>query len=206
MVPPNTDNQFHPHRVILEERRPASLHLPPPAWPSRDVRPLLRPGPASAGPGGSPAPCVPRRRGGATQATPFVHGLSALRGGETTASSPGRRALRFKVRGDVRTMESQDKVLVCRDCGKEFLFSAGEQAFYAEKGFQNEPTRCRNCRAARKGGPTSGESGPPRTLFGAVCSETIRTLRLRSCAFGSSTRCARNLPICWNSCTAARKR
>jgi len=68
-------------------------------------------------------------------------------------------------------MESQDKVLVCRDCGKEFLFSAGEQAFYAEKGFQNEPTRCRNCRAARKGGSPSGESGPPRTLFAAVCSE-----------------------------------
>ena len=71
-------------------------------------------------------------------------------------------------------MEFQDKVLVCRDCGKEFLFSAGEQAFYAEKGFQNEPTRCRNCRAARKGGSPSGESGPPRTLFAAVCSECGR--------------------------------
>jgi len=68
-------------------------------------------------------------------------------------------------------MESQDKVLVCRDCGKEFLFSAGEQAFYAEKGFQNEPTRCRNCRAVRKGAPASSDSGPSRTLFAAVCSE-----------------------------------
>lgn len=71
-------------------------------------------------------------------------------------------------------MDHQDKVLVCRDCGKEFLFSAGEQAFYAEKGFQNEPTRCRNCRAARKGGgpgsmPT--ESQGARPLFAAVCSE-----------------------------------
>jgi len=55
-------------------------------------------------------------------------------------------------------MDFQDKVLVCRDCGKEFLFSAGEQAFYAEKGFQNEPTRCRNCRAARKGG--AGAAAP----------------------------------------------
>jgi len=68
-------------------------------------------------------------------------------------------------------MESQDKVLVCRDCGKEFLFSAGEQAFYAEKGFQNEPTRCRNCRAVRKGAPASSDSGSSRTLFAAVCSE-----------------------------------
>ena len=36
----------------------------------------------------------------------------------------------------------EDKTLVCKDCGKEFIFTAGEQAFYAEKGFQNEPTRC----------------------------------------------------------------
>jgi CxxC-x17-CxxC domain-containing protein len=71
-------------------------------------------------------------------------------------------------------MDFQDKVLVCRDCGKEFLFSAGEQAFYAEKGFQNEPTRCRNCRAARKGGAAGSaapESGGSRPLFSAVCSE-----------------------------------
>jgi len=69
-------------------------------------------------------------------------------------------------------MDFQDKVLVCRDCGKEFLFSAGEQAFYAEKGFQNEPTRCRNCRTARKGGgPAPQDSPSPRPLFSAVCSE-----------------------------------
>ena len=44
----------------------------------------------------------------------------------------------------------QDKTLVCRDCGAEFVFTAGEQEFYAEKGFQNEPTRCKECRTARK--------------------------------------------------------
>ena len=44
----------------------------------------------------------------------------------------------------------QDKTLVCRDCGAEFVFTAGEQEFYAEKGFQNEPTRCKECRAASK--------------------------------------------------------
>ena len=35
----------------------------------------------------------------------------------------------------------QDETLVCRDCGKEFIFTASEQEFYAEKGFQNEPRR-----------------------------------------------------------------
>ena len=43
-----------------------------------------------------------------------------------------------------------DKTLTCRDCGKEYTFSAGEQDFYAQKGFQNEPTRCPECRASRK--------------------------------------------------------
>lgn len=46
----------------------------------------------------------------------------------------------------------QDKTLICKDCGKEFVFTAGEQEFYAEKGFENEPQRCRECRQARKNG------------------------------------------------------
>ena len=45
----------------------------------------------------------------------------------------------------------EDKTLICKDCGKEFVFTAGEQEFYAEKGFQNQPQRCRPCRQARKG-------------------------------------------------------
>lgn len=44
----------------------------------------------------------------------------------------------------------EDKTLVCKDCGKEFVFTAGEQEFYAEKGFENEPTRCKECRDAKK--------------------------------------------------------
>ena len=43
-----------------------------------------------------------------------------------------------------------DKTLVCQDCGKEFIFTEGEQAFYKEKGFDNEPKRCVECRRARK--------------------------------------------------------
>jgi CxxC-x17-CxxC domain-containing protein len=70
-------------------------------------------------------------------------------------------------------MSSQDKVLICRDCGKEFLFTSGEQSFYAEKGFQHEPTRCRNCRATRKGSAGSGPASDAgsRALHPAVCSE-----------------------------------
>lgn len=46
--------------------------------------------------------------------------------------------------------EYTDIILVCKDCGSQFVFSAGEQAFYAEKGFDNQPVRCINCRKARK--------------------------------------------------------
>lgn len=43
-----------------------------------------------------------------------------------------------------------DKVLTCKDCNSEFVFTEGEQEFYKEKGFQNEPQRCPDCRKARK--------------------------------------------------------
>jgi len=43
-----------------------------------------------------------------------------------------------------------DKTIICKDCGTEFVFTEGEQAFYKEKGFENEPQRCPECRRARK--------------------------------------------------------
>ena len=50
-----------------------------------------------------------------------------------------------------------DETLVCKDCGKEFIFSAGEQEFYAEKGFENKPVRCRDCRDKRRRNREGGE-------------------------------------------------
>ena len=47
-------------------------------------------------------------------------------------------------------MEFEDKTLVCQDCGNEFVFTAGEQEFYKEKGLDNEPKRCKECRNKRK--------------------------------------------------------
>ena len=44
----------------------------------------------------------------------------------------------------------EDKTLKCKECGEDFVFSAGEQEFYSQKGFQNEPVRCSPCRQARK--------------------------------------------------------
>ena len=58
----------------------------------------------------------------------------------------------------------EDKILVCKECGKEFTFTAGEQEFYAERGFQNEPQRCKACRDARKNAARG-----PREYFTATC-------------------------------------
>ena len=52
----------------------------------------------------------------------------------------------------------EDKTLKCKECGADFIFTAGEQEFYAEKGFQNEPQRCKACRDARK----NAARGPSR--------------------------------------------
>jgi hypothetical protein len=49
-------------------------------------------------------------------------------------------------------MSFQDKSIQCSDCGITFSFSAGEQEFFASKGFTNEPKRCPSCRRTRKMG------------------------------------------------------
>lgn len=62
----------------------------------------------------------------------------------------------------------QDKTLVCKECGNEFVFTVQEQQFYAEKGFQNEPARCLTCRRARK--QLGNRRGEDRQLFTVHCS------------------------------------
>ena len=67
----------------------------------------------------------------------------------------------------------EDKTLICKDCGKEFVFTAGEQEFYAEKGFQNQPQRCRPCRQARK-----GNAAPQREMYTGVCAACGKEARV----------------------------
>ncbi len=79
------------------------------------------------------------------------------------------------------------KTLTCRDCGNPFTFTEGEQEFFAQEGYTNDPGRCPECRSTNKarrggGGGTSydsdrgysgggGYSRGPREMFEAVCSE-----------------------------------
>jgi len=63
----------------------------------------------------------------------------------------------------------EDKTLVCQDCGQEFIFTAGEQEFYSQKGFENEPKRCRDCRISRRNNRNGSKT--PREMYTAVCAE-----------------------------------
>jgi len=58
----------------------------------------------------------------------------------------------------------EDKTLICtnQDCGAEFVFTAGEQEFYAEKGF-TEPKKCKPCRDAAKAARFNRNDRPART-------------------------------------------
>ena len=70
-------------------------------------------------------------------------------------------------------MAFQDQTLTCRDCGNEFVWTASEQEFYQQKGFQNAPVRCPSCRAAKKarmdGGSRGGDRGS-RQMYEITCS------------------------------------
>jgi CxxC-x17-CxxC domain-containing protein len=67
----------------------------------------------------------------------------------------------------------RDETLNCVDCNAPFTFTSGEQEFFAVKGFTNKPSRCVDCRTARKAGrsPNGGRGGAPREMFKATCSQ-----------------------------------
>ncbi len=78
-----------------------------------------------------------------------------------------------------------DETLSCVDCNSPFVFTSGEQQFFASKGFQNKPNRCPDCRAARKqqrsasgggggyggGASRGGNGGGSREMFVTTCSQ-----------------------------------
>src|SRR5256884_3956085 len=64
------------------------------------------------------------------------------------------------------SMEFQDKVLKCIDCGADFVFTAGEQLFFHDKAFRNEPKRCKACKAKRVAVLGAVPSGNHRGGFG----------------------------------------
>jgi len=71
-------------------------------------------------------------------------------------------------------MSFEDKALQCADCGATFTFTAGEQEFFAAKGYTNDPKRCPSCRQARKSERSGGMGyggDSRRQMYPAVCTE-----------------------------------
>ena len=66
----------------------------------------------------------------------------------------------------------QDRALKCIDCGAEFIFSAGEQQFFHDKNFKNEPKRCKACKTKKQG--SGGGSAHTRTETHTSCSQCGR--------------------------------
>jgi CxxC-x17-CxxC domain-containing protein len=121
----------------------------------------------------------------------------------------------------------EDRTITCADCGQEFIFTASEQAFYAEKGFTDAPKRCKSCRQSRKaqrntgssygddsyggGGYSSGGGGgyggggggggydrPPRQLYDATCADCGKIAQVPFQPTGSR-------PVYCNDCFRARR-
>ena len=74
-------------------------------------------------------------------------------------------------------MEFVDRLLICADCGGEFIFTAGEQLFFLDKQFKNDPKRCKPCKSRRSAQGTGAVAGGPaaagisRTETRTECSE-----------------------------------
>ncbi len=66
-------------------------------------------------------------------------------------------------------MTLEDKTLACRDCSNTFVFTAGEQGFYVEKGLLNEPQRCPACRNNRRRDRTASGNRDMTTVPCAGC-------------------------------------
>lgn len=76
-------------------------------------------------------------------------------------------------------MAYSERTLTCRDCGRSFPFTVEEQEFFAQKGYTNDPSRCPECRAARRSERNGGLGGgysrggsydrAPRQMYPAVC-------------------------------------
>lgn len=63
----------------------------------------------------------------------------------------------------------QDKTIKCRDCGKDFIWNISEQEFYQQRGFDNAPVRCVDCRKARRAGGANPAQSGPRQMHDITC-------------------------------------
>ena len=69
-------------------------------------------------------------------------------------------------------MEFKDKSLVCVECSQTFVWTAGEQLFYHDRNFKNEPKRCKDCKSRRS--ERTGQAPRGRVETTTTCSQCGR--------------------------------
>jgi len=93
-------------------------------------------------------------------------------------------------------MEFNDRSLVCVECGQTFVWTAGEQLFYHDRNFKNEPKRCRDCKGRRGGRP--GQGPRERIETKTTCSQCGRETTV-------PFRPTQGRPVLCKECFSARK-
>ncbi len=100
-------------------------------------------------------------------------------------------------------MEFVDRLLTCADCGREFIFTAGEQIFFFDKQFKNDPKRCKPCKSQRLG--AAGKPGAGLAAAGLLRTET-RT-RCSECGIDTTVpfKPTQGRPVLCRGCFQARR-
>jgi CxxC-x17-CxxC domain-containing protein len=100
-------------------------------------------------------------------------------------------------------MEFQDKVLKCIDCGNDFPFTAGEQLFFHDKQFRNEPKRCKDCKSRR----VAVLSAPPQSSHGQPNGRVETRVACSQCGKETTVpfRPTQNRPIFCRECFTQKK-
>ena len=105
-------------------------------------------------------------------------------------------------------MSFEDKTLNCCDCDQEFTHSAEDQTFYAERGFTNEPKRCRECREKRKSQGSRGGGGGGGGGYGGRSQREFHEVTCAEC--GSQTtvpfKPTEDRPVYCRDCFRAKRR
>ena len=95
-------------------------------------------------------------------------------------------------------MEYRDRVFRCVECGSDFVFTSGEQFFYAEKGFRNEPKRCKTCKMLR---------GQPNHAKGRVKQRSVTSTTRSQCGKETTVpfKLTRGRPVFCRECFQQRR-